>query len=98
MIGALARKLFGSSNERRIKAFQPRVNAVNALERYTALRPKDQNALAELQVQSMSCAVPAWRVTTFPAASLIAIVHGRATESLAWNRMSPPSAPLTTGE
>src|SRR4051794_26346500 len=32
MIGALARKIFGSSNERRIKAFQPRVDAINALE------------------------------------------------------------------
>src|SRR3954467_2665424 len=33
MIGALARKLFGSSNERRIKAYQPRVDAINALEK-----------------------------------------------------------------
>src|SRR3954471_15839408 len=32
MIGALARKLFGSANDRRIKAYQPRVNAINALE------------------------------------------------------------------
>ncbi|MEA2902808.1 MAG: preprotein translocase subunit SecA, partial [Alphaproteobacteria bacterium] len=32
MIGALARKLFGSSNERRIKTYQPRVNEINALE------------------------------------------------------------------
>jgi preprotein translocase subunit SecA len=32
MIGALARKLFGSSNDRRIRAYQPRVNAINALE------------------------------------------------------------------
>src|SRR5437763_13399241 len=32
MIGALARKLFGSSNERRIKAYQPEVDAINALE------------------------------------------------------------------
>jgi preprotein translocase subunit SecA len=32
MIGALARKLFGSSNERRIKTYQLRVNAINALE------------------------------------------------------------------
>src|SRR3954453_13187341 len=32
MIGALARKIFGSSNERRIKAFQPRGDAINALE------------------------------------------------------------------
>ncbi len=33
MIGALARKLFGSSNERRIKSYQPRVDEVNALEK-----------------------------------------------------------------
>jgi preprotein translocase subunit SecA len=32
MIGALARKLFGSPNDRRIKAYQPRVAAINALE------------------------------------------------------------------
>jgi preprotein translocase subunit SecA len=33
MIGAIARKLFGSANERRIKAYQPRVAAINALEK-----------------------------------------------------------------
>src|SRR5213593_1037388 len=33
MIGAIARKLFGSSNERRIKGYLPRVAAINALER-----------------------------------------------------------------
>jgi preprotein translocase subunit SecA len=33
MIGALARKLFGSSNDRRIKSYQPRVDAINALEK-----------------------------------------------------------------
>ena len=32
MIGALARKLFGSANDRRIKAYQPRIDAINALE------------------------------------------------------------------
>jgi preprotein translocase subunit SecA len=32
MIGELARKIFGSSNERRIRAYQPRVEAINALE------------------------------------------------------------------
>jgi preprotein translocase subunit SecA len=32
MIGAIARKLFGSSNDRRIKGYQPRVAAINALE------------------------------------------------------------------
>jgi len=33
MIGAVARKLFGSANERRIRSYQPRVNAINALEK-----------------------------------------------------------------
>src|SRR5258706_4195145 len=32
MMGALARKFFGSANDRRIKAYQPRVDAINALE------------------------------------------------------------------
>ncbi|HWW47300.1 MAG TPA: preprotein translocase subunit SecA [Xanthobacteraceae bacterium] len=32
MIGALARKIFGSPNDRRIKTYQSRVNAINALE------------------------------------------------------------------
>ncbi len=32
MIGSLASKFFGSSNDRRVKGYQPRVNAINALE------------------------------------------------------------------
>ncbi len=32
MIGAVARKIFGSSNERRIRSYRPRVDAINALE------------------------------------------------------------------
>src|SRR5438034_340338 len=32
MIGALARKFVGSANDRRVKGYQPRVNAINALE------------------------------------------------------------------
>jgi preprotein translocase subunit SecA len=32
MIGAVARKLFGSSNERRIRSYRPHVEAINALE------------------------------------------------------------------
>ncbi len=32
MFGAVARKIFGSANDRRVKAFQPRVAAINALE------------------------------------------------------------------
>jgi preprotein translocase subunit SecA len=33
MIGALARKIFGSSNERRVKSYMPRVAEINALEK-----------------------------------------------------------------
>src|ERR1700757_3841945 len=33
MIGVIARKLFGSSNERRIKSYLPRVEQINALEK-----------------------------------------------------------------
>src|SRR5437868_1657602 len=32
MLGALARKFFGSANDRRVKGYQPRVDAINALE------------------------------------------------------------------
>ncbi len=32
MLGAFARKLFGSSNDRRLKAYRPRIAAINALE------------------------------------------------------------------
>ena len=32
MIGALARKFFGSANDRRVKGYQTRVDAINALE------------------------------------------------------------------
>jgi len=32
MIGALARKIFGTPNDRRIKSYQSRVDAINALE------------------------------------------------------------------
>ena len=31
-LGGIARKVFGSSNERRIRSYQPRVTAINALE------------------------------------------------------------------
>jgi len=33
MIGAVARKIFGSSNERRIRSYRPRVEEINALEK-----------------------------------------------------------------
>jgi preprotein translocase subunit SecA len=54
MIGAVARKLFGSANERRIRAYAPRVDAVNALEDEIAalsdseLKARTQTFKAEL--------------------------------------------------
>ncbi len=42
MIGSLARKFFGSSNDRRIKGYGPRVNAINALEAEVAKLTDDQ--------------------------------------------------------
>jgi preprotein translocase subunit SecA len=41
MIGAVARKLFGSANERRIRSYQPRVDAINALEAEVAVLTDD---------------------------------------------------------
>ena len=32
MLGALAKKIFGSANDRRLKAYRPRVAAINAME------------------------------------------------------------------
>ena len=45
MIGALARKIFGSSNERRVKAYMPRVTQINALE-------KDLEKLSDAELQA----------------------------------------------
>src|SRR5215469_10387108 len=45
MIGALARKLFGSANDRYIKSLQPTVGAINALE--AELEALSDGALAE---------------------------------------------------
>src|ERR1700692_1021561 len=41
MIGALARKFFGSANDRRIKGYQSRVDAINALEPELAALPDE---------------------------------------------------------
>ncbi|MFL5123348.1 MAG: preprotein translocase subunit SecA, partial [Microvirga sp.] len=32
MLGALAKKIFGSANDRRVKGYRPRVEAINAIE------------------------------------------------------------------
>ena len=45
MIGAVARKLFGSANERRIRSYQPRVGQMNALE-------KELEALSDEQLRA----------------------------------------------
>src|ERR1700733_13831409 len=42
MIGALARKFFGSANDRRIKGYQSRVDAINALEPEIAALSDDE--------------------------------------------------------
>jgi len=41
MLGAVARKLFGSSNDRRIRTYQPRVAEINALEAEVAALSDD---------------------------------------------------------
>ncbi len=41
MIGAVARKLFGSANDRRIRSYQPRVDEINALEKEIAALSDD---------------------------------------------------------
>ena len=42
MIGALARKFFGSANDRRVKGYQSRVDAINALEPEIAVLTDDE--------------------------------------------------------
>src|SRR5476651_2339815 len=42
MIGDVARKLFGSANERRIRSYQPRVDAINAMEAEIAALSDDE--------------------------------------------------------
>ncbi len=42
MLGVIARRLFGSSNDRRLKAYAPKVNAINALEAETAKLTDDE--------------------------------------------------------
>ena len=48
-LGGIARKLFGSSNDRRIKSFQPNVDAINALEEQ--MRALSDEALAAKTVE-----------------------------------------------
>jgi preprotein translocase subunit SecA len=69
-VGAIARKLFGSSNDRRVKGYRPRVQAVNALEAEMtalsdeALRAKTEEFRAKLAAGTEldSLLVPAFAV------------------------------------
>ena len=55
MIGAIARKLFGSSNERRIKSYLPRVAEINALEKeLESLSDEDLRARTEMFKQQVA--------------------------------------------
>ena len=63
MIGAVARKLFGSANERRIRSYQPRVEAINALEK--ELEALSDDALKARTENSRSRLPKAFRSTTF---------------------------------
>ena len=47
MFGAVARKIFGSANDRRIRAYRPRVDAINDLEK--ELERLSDDELARLQ-------------------------------------------------
>ena len=42
MFGALAKKVFGSANDRRLKAYKPKVAAINALEPEVAALTDEQ--------------------------------------------------------
>ena len=42
MIGNLAKKIFGSANDRRLKTYQPKVKAINALEPEVAALSDEQ--------------------------------------------------------
>ncbi|MGL4444444.1 MAG: DEAD/DEAH box helicase, partial [Alsobacter sp.] len=56
MFGALAKKVFGSANERRLKAYRPRIAAINALEAEVSaltdeqLRERTETFRAQIQV------------------------------------------------
>jgi preprotein translocase subunit SecA len=58
MIGAIARKLFGSSNERRVKSYLPRVAQINALEsELEALSAEDLRARTDMFKQQVAAGV-----------------------------------------
>ena len=60
--GGLARKLFGSSNERRVKSYRPQVQAINALE-------ESMKALSDEQLEALKAHIAAREATKKTAAS-----------------------------
>ena len=53
--GGLARKIFGSSNERRVKSFKPRVDAINALEAEISSLTDEQLKAKTAEFRAKSC-------------------------------------------
>ena len=53
MIGALARKFFGSANDRRIKGYQSRVDAINALEPELAALSDEDRAIGSSAITAV---------------------------------------------
>ena len=55
MIGAVARKLFGSANDRHIRSYRPRVDAINALEEeLIEVRGLPENGLVLLEAANIA--------------------------------------------
>ncbi len=62
MLGGLLRTVFGSSNERRLKGYKPRIAAINALE--AELTAMSDEALAQRTVDFARSLPPARRSMT----------------------------------
>ncbi len=60
-LGGLARKVFGSANDRRVKSTRPRVEAINAME--NEMRALSDADLARLATD-LAAAIPAAAMTS----------------------------------
>ncbi len=60
MLGAVARKLFGSANDRRIRGYQPRVDAINALNNVQWDLPNTTPTSSNFGVVTQQWNTPRW--------------------------------------